>query len=250
MAIGWAAHLDPNAYLLFGVPYLLVFQLVVARRPVTELWLRDPAPRGLPWWTLPVVLLFMIYPLVALVLLGQHAGWAVRLWLAGAAAGALPLGWAVVNARMPTWRALLGCFLTAGLLGVLVFVGTSVLVHHGFRAPKHSGVGLATNFLLYLPVTFVIEEVFFRGGLDSFVQRPGDRHPVESAALVSVLWGLWHLPVGGTKPGFELVVLALFYPLFHLPFGLLFSFYWRRTGNLLVPAAVHALVDSVRNVVM
>jgi membrane protease YdiL (CAAX protease family) len=250
MAVGWIFHLGANAYLVFGIPYLLLFQLAVARRPVTELWLRDPSPRRLPGWTALVALLFMIYPLTVLVMHGMHAGWAIRFWLVGATLGALPLGWAVVNLRMPTWRALLGCFLTAGLWGVLVFEGTSALVHHGFHATKHPGMGLASNFLLYLPVCFAIEEVFFRGGLDSFVQRPGDRHYWWSAVLVSVLWGWWHLPASGVKTWSGLALLAVFYPLFHLPFGLWFSAYWRRSGNLLVPAFVHAFIDSVRNIVM
>jgi len=37
MAAGWIFHLDVNAYLLLGVPLVVLFQLFVARRPLRNL---------------------------------------------------------------------------------------------------------------------------------------------------------------------------------------------------------------------
>jgi hypothetical protein len=44
--------------------------------------------------------------------------------------------------------------------------------------------------------------VAFRGAIDSHVRHPGERHGlgstvygIVSAIVVSVLWGLWHLPI-------------------------------------------------------
>jgi hypothetical protein len=41
MAAGWIFHLDANAYLLLGVPLVVLFQLFIARRPLRNLWVRD-----------------------------------------------------------------------------------------------------------------------------------------------------------------------------------------------------------------
>jgi membrane protease YdiL (CAAX protease family) len=53
-------------------------------------------------------------------------------------------------------------------------------------------VGLET-FLLG-PVGFIVEEVFFRGGLDTYLHRAEKGTGWLSAIFVSALWGLWHLP--------------------------------------------------------
>ena len=42
MICGWLLRLDANVYLLFGVPLLVLFQLGVRRRPLRQLWVRDP----------------------------------------------------------------------------------------------------------------------------------------------------------------------------------------------------------------
>jgi len=99
--------------------------------------------------------------------------------------------------------------------------------------------------LLYFTVGFVIEEVTFRGALDSFVQdsrAPGWL----SASFVAVLWGLWHLPV---MPGAALPAAVLALALLHLVVGLGLAYAWRLGGNLAIPALAHALLDGVRNVV-
>jgi len=250
MAAGWIFHLSPNAYLVVGIPYVFLFQHFVARRPLAELWLRAPSPRGLPFWVLPVAAAFMALPLRFLAMRWDLAGWPVRCWMMGAALGALPLGWAIFNLRAPALRCLALCFATAGVWGVVAFSGFSAWHHHGVHFHDHAWAGFGSSLALYLPVSFVMEEVFFRGALDSFVQRPGDRDYWLTAAFISVLWGWWHLPITGIKTLPQLAFLAVFFPLFHLPFGVLFSHYWRRSGNLLVPASVHAFIDAFRNVVV
>ncbi len=61
-------------------------------------------------------------------------------------------------------------------------------------------VGLR-HFLLFFPVCFVLEEVTFRGMLDSHLHRPGESLRFTSALLGSILWGLWHLPI--VRPEFR-----------------------------------------------
>jgi membrane protease YdiL (CAAX protease family) len=100
--------------------------------------------------------------------------------------------------------------------------------------------------LLYFPVTFLLEEVFFRGMLDSWMHRPGEPRARATAQLVAVLWALWHLPVvPWTGPGTIVSLLLV-----HVTLGIPFSLYWRRSGNLTGPAAAHALIDAVRNALL
>jgi membrane protease YdiL (CAAX protease family) len=108
--------------------------------------------------------------------------------------------------------------------------------------------GTVTRYLaLYFPVTFVLEEVTFRGALDSHVHRAGEPRGWLSAVLVSVLWGLWHLPVSGGMP---LPYLVLELVAWHTLVGVPLSLAWRRSGNLAGPAFAHAAIDAVRNGLM
>src|SRR5271166_4518222 len=79
MALGWLLRLDANAYLLLGVPLTAGIQILVARRPIRALWVRD-APRVRVDWTW----LLTTGALAALPLyeLSQsyRAGWVVTGW--------------------------------------------------------------------------------------------------------------------------------------------------------------------------
>jgi membrane protease YdiL (CAAX protease family) len=103
-------------------------------------------------------------------------------------------------------------------------------------------VGMAT----YLPAVFVVEEVLFRGAIDTYLHGAG-REPDRASALYgSALWGLWHLPVASIGLG----VLAIPYLLaVHCAIGYPLVMAWRRTGNLAVPGIAHALTDALRNAV-
>lgn len=45
----------------------------------------------------------------------------------------------------------------------------------------------------------MLEEVFFRGALDTHVHDEREKRGVWSALFVSALWGVWHLPI--REPG-------------------------------------------------
>ncbi len=107
MAIGWIFRLDPNSYLLVGIPLLLVFQLFVARRSLVELWLKHPPRAFFTWQGLLATALFAIYPIYTLVADWKVAEWPVRLWEIAAVAGTLPLGATLVHARTKTSTSLL-----------------------------------------------------------------------------------------------------------------------------------------------
>ncbi len=249
MSLGWLLRLDPNSYLLVGIPLLLIFQLFIARRPVTELWLKTNSSFRLSWWGLLAAALFMTYPVISLIQDWPRSALPIRLWGIAAILGAFPLAFTLTNATRMTWTFLGRCFLTAGILGSSMMILFSIATHHGFRLPRNAGSIAAESFFLYLPICFVIEEVFFRGGLDSFIQKDNDKHQWLTAIFLSSLWGWWHLPTTG-QHGTQVIPLLIIFPLMHCAVGIPFSFYWRKSGSLLVPAMVHAFIDSVRNALM
>ena len=80
--------------------------------------------------------------------------------------------------------------------------------------------------LLYLPVVFVLEEVAFRGALDAHVHRPGERRGLVTAVFVSVLWGMWHLPLA--DPAVPLWATLVQVLVVHGVVGVLLSYAWRQ----------------------
>ena len=249
MAIGWTFGLEANAYLLLGVPLLWLFQRYVARRPLLEVWFAEPGRFSLPWWGWLVAAGFMVQPLRDLIT-WQHPGWAIDCWLVCATAGAVPLAWSLARCTRRQWIELGLCLAAAGAVaGLTLWLG--FLAHPPAARPIGARLfeGLR-SFALYLPVCFLIEEVFFRGGLDSYLTRGGTRTPWISAFYLSALWGWWHLPIVTLQPEnriAQLVVLAVVLPLVHCGVGALFSIFWRRSGLLLVPVFAHAFIDALRN---
>jgi membrane protease YdiL (CAAX protease family) len=94
-------------------------------------------------------------------------------------------------------------------------------------------------------VCFALEEVSFRGALDSHLHRPGERFGLTSALLGSILWGLWHLPTVPAESRTLETAIALMGT--HALIGVPLAIYWRQSGNLVVPAFTHAMIDAVRN---
>jgi membrane protease YdiL (CAAX protease family) len=249
-ALGTALRLDVNAYLLLGVPLTVVFQLGIRRRPLRDLWVKDgPAVRSAPVRKSLVGVLALV-PLLLVVDGSARRNVWEALYGAVALVGAFGVGYAVSQAGRATWRSVLGCLAVAGSVGVVAFGAVGIARALGGRAGTGHGAWAATgtgiwSLLLYLPASFAIEEVTFRGAIDAHVHRPGEGGGVVDAAAVSALWGMWHLPIVGLSIGSVVALLML-----HLAVGIPLSLYWRRSGNLLVPAISHAIIDAVRNVVL
>ena len=249
MALGWVFHADGNTYLLMGVPLLWVFQRFVARRPLHELWFAESVRFALPWWGWLVALGFMVHPLHAL-FTWQKPGWPTQLWLVCSVAGCLPLALSLTQLNRSRLRWLGFCLITAGSVGVLTTLLGFLLHGSGGVSGLHRLQEGLLSFLRYAPVCFVLEEVFFRGGLDSYLSRPDDRWPWVSAIYVSAVWGWWHLPVVHLREGnqgMQILTLLVMLPLVHIGVGVFFSICWRRSGLLFVPAIIHAFIDAVRN---
>jgi len=251
-------------YQLMGVPLLIGFQRFIAQRPLSEVWFRPPRWGPLPWW--------------GCVLLG---GWVVaecfriratwhwyvitRVGLICFCLGAIPAIYSLCRFPRSAVRPLLRCLLWWGLISGIALAGIAIalatgLASHVDAIPLHPLAQLrahpgerllawAGGFLTMVCSCFVVEEVFFRGGLDSFLHRPGDLHPYRSAAFVSLLWGLWHLPfyslLWAQWGMWNMVGALILFPLGSVMVGIPLSMGWRRSGLLLVPAAVHALGNSL-----
>jgi membrane protease YdiL (CAAX protease family) len=102
----------------------------------------------------------------------------------------------------------------------------------------------AISVATYLPVVFVMEEVLFRGLIDTYLHGSTPGPDRASALYGSALWGLWHLPVAFLALG----VLTIPYLLFvHIILGYFLVASWRTTGNLAAPGIAHAVIDALRN---
>jgi membrane protease YdiL (CAAX protease family) len=254
MTLGWALHLDPNRYLLIGVPLVAAFQLFIHKKPLVALWVREAPPFRLGPLGIILALAFAALPAIDLLHSFKSPSWSAHipelLWSICCLGGAVGAAFALSQSTRATWKSLGFCMATAGVIGCGIMIGTALLQKHSLflTAPKLWG-GLR-DFLLYFPICFILEEVAFRGAIDSHIHQSGDRHSRLSALFVSASWGLWHLPMLGESRILYLIGLAVLLPLLHLFDGMFLSYGWRRSGNLAVPAAVHALIDAVRNAVL
>ena len=101
--------------------------------------------------------------------------------------------------------------------------------------------------LQYVPISFLVEEVLFRGAIDGYLHET-DAEPDKgtfSAYYVSTLWALWHLPLTLPLVG----LLGLPGLAIHLVIGPPLSYAARRSRNLMVPGFTHALISAFRNAV-
>jgi len=247
MALGWCFHLGPYAYLVLGIPLCILFQLYVCRRPLSSCWVRDTARFRLDLFGVAIALAFLVIPVLFLVGEWRGANWATRVYLVASLAGATGVAFALRQLTARAVRSLLFCLATAGVIGCAMMLAGAFARHHQLLFTPARARFAIGQFLELLPVCFVMEEVAFRGVLDSHIQHPEDPRPWVSAILLSAMWGWWHLPI--TPPSL-LGPGIIAFPIIHAMVGVPFSLFWRRSGNLLVPAVVHALIDALRNAVI
>jgi membrane protease YdiL (CAAX protease family) len=233
-----------EAYLLVGIPLVVLFQLLVARRKITDLWVRNGPPLRLGKISVMIAGALAIYPAISTIeAISDSDALALVLGPAVAIGGAYAAGYAFGLFERSTWRYLALCVLTATGYSVVIQVlldADRAFAHHSAFHPDTDPAIFITSLLLYLPTVFVLEEVVFRGALDSHIHHEGDAHGILSALFVSVLWSLWHAPIYGWEAAGTAMVNMV-------PMGIFLSIYWRKSGNLGVSGSAHALSDSVRN---
>lgn len=163
-----------------------------------------------------------LFPLVALaILLGERSG--------GAAFG------------FTSRRALRQILLGAGLaLALQAIMRAPMLASGQLRVGAGAFAALAQSFPMELMTIALGEESLFRGYMQVTLQR---RYPWWFATfLISVLFGLWHLPGAFFAPN----LLTLFGVVgFPFAFGLLAGVMFRLTGSILGPVVAHALYNAV-----
>ena len=243
MGIGWALDLGAVAYLLTGIPLTVAFQVLIARRPIVSLWLVEARSFHLERVDVLFALGLAALPLYATALgLANGRILDVAYGLVGVL-GAIPAAFALRAMDARARSALVRSFLTAGVVATALFIADRIL-RHGASIPGPVGAlqAFAISLLLYIPMVFVIEEVFFRGALDTYARGPLRANDWASAVFVSLLWGLWHLPLVDLE--FARVGITLG---FHMAVGLLLTIPWRRSGNMAVPGITHALIDAIRD---
>ncbi|MBI2516613.1 MAG: CPBP family intramembrane metalloprotease [Opitutae bacterium] len=247
MAAGSLFKLGGSGYLLLGVPLVVAFQLLIARRPLRQLWARDPGSFRMDFKTLLMALTLISVPVLALFFQVRQYG----SMLVVIAVGAIPCAFALRHQHVAKLRHAFPSF------GMAIVVGCAVFASFAIWDGRSPGMGLAKLPIFFTDVVcltlagFVVEEVVFRGALDShLVPAQGTSfQPWVSAIFVSFLWGIWHLPLTFLYPSREVGFLALAI-FINILWGVPLSFCWRKSGTLLLPSVVHALCDSYRNALM
>jgi len=256
MLMGFALNLDSNEYLFIGIPLTVLFQIVVARAPLRALWVRG-APRTklreIRWEAWLVVGLFGLANALFLVLDAILGSWEGTIYEIVVLVGLLPMAYALHQLTKKSFRHALGCFATAGTIGICTFAISYLYdVYLSSGTPVSLGyfAGEVIQYIIvYIPALFLLEEVSFRGALDSHVYRLGERRSKTTAVYVSALWGAWHFPQAYAASGGILGNAIILGELvaFQGAVGFFLSIFWRRSGNLFVPGIVHAITDSIRN---
>jgi membrane protease YdiL (CAAX protease family) len=247
MAMGWIFQLDANSYLLVGIPLGLFFQLLVRREPLAAVWVRDAAKFHLDKAGILLALCLMILPSWLLQKYSSKSNLASSLWFVFCVLGAVFAAFSICSLNRPKVKALFLCLVTVGTIGCLIMMGSAALRHVSIFPSFSSAPKFLTNLAALFNVCFVMEEVVFRGVLDSHLYRVGESGSWFSAVFISTLWGLWHLPISGVHGALRLVGAGILLILIHSLIGVPLSFYWRKSGNLAVPGFTHAFIDAFRN---
>ena len=246
IALGFAFGLSAEAYLLLGIPITIAFQVLVARRPLRALWLRDAPPISFTPRSILAIVVVAIAPAVVAAG-GVRAGNPVLVAYGLAAmAGAVAAVYALRAMDRDAVRSTIRATLTTSAILVSIMVIYRI-AGGGFNGNLATAVVSAViSAATYLPVVFVLEEVLFRGLLDPYLHGSTPGPDRGSALYGSALWGIWHLPVMSIALGVWTIPYLV---AVHTVLGYVLVTSWRRTGNLAAPGIAHAVSDAVRNAV-
>jgi membrane protease YdiL (CAAX protease family) len=246
MALGFAFRLGAEAYLLLGIPITIGFQILVVRRPLRSLWLRQAPPLTFTPRSMVAIVGMAIAPAVVATSGVRDGDPALVGWGLAGMVGAV----GAVYALRAMDRDAVRSTITTTLITGVVLVGIMVayrLASGGFNGNLAGAITTTViSLLTYLPVVFVLEEVLFRGLIDTYLHGSTPGPDGASALYGSALWGVWHLPVAFLVLG---VLTIPYLVIVHTTLGYFMATAWRRTGNLAVPGVSHAMIDALRNAV-
>jgi len=244
MALGLAFRLGAEAYLLLGIPITIGFQILVVRRPVRSLWLRQAPPMAFTPRSMVAIVAMAIAPAVVAATGVRDGDLALVGWGLAGMGGAVGAVYALRAMDRDAVRSTIRTTLITGavLVGIMVVYR---LATGGFNGNLAAAVtSAAISLATYLPVVFVVEEVLFRGLIDPYLHGSTPGPDRASAIYGSALWGVWHLPVAFLALG---VLTIPYLVIVHTTMGYFMVTAWRRTGNLAVPGVSHAVIDALRN---
>jgi membrane protease YdiL (CAAX protease family) len=252
IGLGFILKLDPNQYLLLGIPLSVLFQIFIRKKGIHNAWVRTDEKFKINKNALFYSVILCIYPLYSTfkVLKTKEPDIIILLYHLCMLIGSFACGYAISKMTKKTIKDTILCLFTAGVLGCLMFFASAELISiKNLSEINFNLKSFAFSLLTYVPVVFIIEEVIFRGILDEHISENNTKMNYWSIIYISFLWGWWHLPL--TKGGTESILMAsLFYPITHTISGFFMSFYWRKSGNLVAPAFSHAFIDAIRNALL
>lgn len=243
ISLGFLLRLEAVSYLLLGIPLTLVFQLFIVRQPLHKIWLRDKEKFRLNKLGWTITLCFIAFPIYKTIeLASQDKLTLLNLgYYSAASLGAFGAGYCYSNFTKKTAKDFLLCFGIIAVLRISFYFFPFIIGKHEFNPDYFRGI---KSLLTYIPVAFIVEEVIFRGMLDTYIHQSKKTKGLWSALFISCIWGLWHLPLStdGENP-IRFVLPSLTISLW----GIVLSIFWRRTGNLAVPGFSHAFADAIRD---
>jgi membrane protease YdiL (CAAX protease family) len=246
IAVGFAIGLSADAYLLLGIPVTIAFQALIVRRPLRALWLRAMPATTFGPRSIAAVVGVAIAPAVIAIRGAQQGDAVLAAYGLAAMVGAVGAVYAIRAMDRDAARATVRAILINSAILVVIMVAFRLMTG-GFHG--NVGEAMATAIIsvaTYLPAVFVVEEVLFRGLLDTYLHGSAPAPDRGTALFGSALWGIWHLPVMSVALGaFTIPYLVAV----HTALGFVLVTAWRRTGNLAAPGIAHALADALRNAV-
>jgi membrane protease YdiL (CAAX protease family) len=243
ISLGFLLKLEAVSYLLLGIPLTLIFQLLIVRQPLHKLWLRDNKKFHLSklGWTISLfIIAFPIYKTIELAtndkLTLLNLG-----YYSAAILGSFGVGYCYSSFTKKTVKDFLLCFGIILVLRISLYFFPFIFGQNELKPDYLRGI---QSLLTYIPIAFVVEEVFFRGMLDTYINQSKETNSFLSALFISCIWGLWHLPL---SPNFENPILVVLLSMTISLWGIVLSIFWRRTGNLAVSGFPHAFADAIRD---
>ncbi len=255
MLVGWLLRLDANVYLLLGVPLVALFQLLLRRQGLQRLWARYAVNFRLDLPGVAIAVALMVVPGRFLIVEALPTRqWPIILWFVCCLAGAVFAAFALRNQSWLVARRALPAFALVVWCGCTIMVAAALARQRSPIIGSAGAISMLKSFALFFPVCFVLEEVAFRGAIDSHLYQPSveaqKRSAWISAFFVSFLWGIWHLPIVPIPNATALVRIAISVVAVHTAVGVPLSICWRRGGTLVMPAAAHAFIDAYRDAVL
>ena len=172
---GLALDLDGRLYIALGIPFVIAFQLVVRRRPLRDLWVRDGDSFRLDRRGRRIAAVLVIYPVIAMAIFLLQSQWLNAMMAGCAVPGAFAAAYALRRQDTRLWHPALRAALLATVIGLGWMVALIVPAIDADAYPRWASWSRGLHsLLLYLPVAFVLEEVAFRGAVDAHVHRPGE----------------------------------------------------------------------------